>query len=76
MFWRERKAWTYERANPLVWGAVTGLTAAAIIALSDYFGTPRPDNTLLAYPFKAGLAFYGFGVMVAMFRNWFNERRP
>ncbi len=71
-----RKPHVYRPAEPLIWGAALGIVAAVIVGLSDYFGTARPDNLLLATPIKAGLAFFGFGMMVAMFRNWFNERRP
>lgn len=65
----------YQPANPLVWGAYTGIIAALIVLFASFMGQSSP-NTLLQYPFKAGLAFYGFGVLLAMFRNWFNERRP
>lgn len=64
----------YKPANPMIWGAVTGLIVALIVLLSDIFGTARPDNTLLATPFKAGFAGLGFGSLIAMFRNWFNDR--
>jgi hypothetical protein len=65
----------YRSANPLVWGAYTGIIAALIVFFATLVGETSP-NTLLANPFKAGLAFYGFGAILAMFRNWFNERRP
>jgi hypothetical protein len=51
------------------------MIAALIVLFAGLVGQSSP-NTLLEYPFKAGLAFYGFGAMVGMFRNWFNERRP
>jgi cell division protein FtsN len=63
----------YRSANPLVWGAWTGIIAALIVLFAGLVGQSSP-NTLLEYPFKAGLAFYGFGAMLGMFRNWFNER--
>jgi hypothetical protein len=66
----------YVSANPLIWGAWTGIIAALIVFAAAAVGAERSPNTLLAYPFKAGLAFYGFGALIAMFRNWFNERRP
>lgn len=65
----------YKSADPLVWGAWTGIIAALIVFLAGLAGQTSP-NTLLQYPFKAGLAFYGFGAILGMFRNWFNERRP
>lgn len=64
----------YKSANPMIWGAVLALIAGAIIYLSDVTGSPRPDNTLLASPAKAAGAFFGFGALLAMFRNWLNER--
>lgn len=66
----------YRSANPLIWGAVTGICVALIVAASNFFGTLRPDNALLETPFKAGFAGLGFGILIAMFRNWFNERHP
>lgn len=63
----------YRPANPLIWGAWTGIIAALIVFFSALVGETSP-NTLLANPFKAGLAFYGFGALLAMVRNWFNER--
>jgi hypothetical protein len=65
----------YKPANPLIWGAVLGIIAALIVLGSDLTGSYRADNPLMDTPFKAGLGFFGFGVLAAMFRNWFNERR-
>lgn len=61
----------YRPANPLIWGAATGLIAAVIVAIPS--GSISP-NVLLQDPLKAGFAGVGFGVLIAMFRNWFNER--
>ncbi len=67
----------YKPANPLIWGAVTGIAVALIVLGSDLIGSSRPDNLLLETPLKAGFAGLGFGVLIAMLRNWFNERnRP
>ncbi len=63
----------YRSANPMIWGAWAGIIAALIVLFATAMGQSSP-NTLLANPFKAGLAFYGFGVILALFRNWFNER--
>lgn len=65
---------SYRPADPMIWGAVMGLGVALIVALSNFFGTVRPDNVLLETPLKAGFAGLGFGVLIATFRNWFNER--
>ena len=67
----------YRPANPALWGAVLAIIAGVIVYLSDTTGTPRPDNILLATPLKAAGAGFGFGFLIALFRNWFNERnRP
>lgn len=63
----------YRSAEPHIWGAYAGIIAALIVLFAALVGE-HSTNTLLANPFKAGLAFYGFGFGVALFRNWFNER--
>lgn len=70
----EKRSKPYSPANPVVWGAVLAIIAALIVFGSDVSGSLRPDNTLLETPLKAAGAAFGFGVLIAMFRNWFNER--
>lgn len=72
----DRKPKPYRPANPLVWGAVLAIVAALIIFGSDVIGSSRPDNTLLATPIKAAGSAFAFGFIIALARNWFNERRP
>ena len=73
---RETKPHIYRPANPMVWGAVLGIIAALIVLGSDLIGSYRESSPLLDTPIRAGLGFFGFGALLAMFRNWFNERRP
>lgn len=70
----EKKSKPYRPANPAIWGAVLAIIAGLIVYLSDVSGSPRPDNTLLATPLKAAGAGFGFGFLIALVRNWFNER--
>lgn len=62
----------YVPANPLVWGAALGIFAAVIIFLTIITGGSPSDNILLTSPAKAGGAFFGFGMLLARFRNWYN----
>lgn len=65
----------YKPANPAVWGVVLAIIAALLVFAGEMTGADHPANTLLATPAKAAGAAFGFGFLIAMFRNWFNERR-
>ena len=65
----------YRPANPLIWGAVLGIIAAILVVVTQSAGQVS-GNDLLATPMKASGAAFGLGFAVALFRNWFNERRP
>lgn len=64
----------YRPANPLIWGAVLAVIVGAFAVLGNFVGASKPDNVLLETPVKAAMASFGFGALLAMFRNWFNER--
>lgn len=66
---------TTKEANPLVWGAVTGVLLATIIATAHVVGSTGPDNPLLETPLSAGGAGFVLGYLVAMFRNWWSSDR-
>lgn len=65
----------YKPANPLVWGAVLAIVVGAFGAIGEWGGAPASPNVLLATPLKAAAAAFVFGMLAAMLRNWFNERR-
>lgn len=66
----------YRPADPAIWGAVLAIIVGVIAVAGELLGASKPDNILLATPAKAAGAAFGLGFLVAMFRNWFNERRP
>jgi len=68
-----KKPKPYKSADPMVWGVVVALISGGIVFFAHLMGE-YSANTLLATPAKAAGAGFGFGCLIAMFRNWFNER--
>lgn len=66
----------YRSANPLIWGAVFAIIVGLFAVLGEILGASKPDSALLATPAKAAGTAFALGYIVALFRNWFNERHP
>lgn len=65
---------SYRPWNPALVGAIVAVIAALIVFGSDAAHTSRPDNPMLATPWTAGGTGFMLGALLAMFRNWINER--
>lgn len=57
------------QVNPITWGIVGAVIAGSIIALSQLFDVPGPDNDLLQTPVSAAVVGYAMGWFAAILRN-------
>lgn len=64
----------YRPWNPVIVGAIVAVIAALIVFGSDTAHSSRPDNLMLSTPWTAGGTGFMMGMLLAMFRNWLNER--
>ena len=62
-----------KEVNPLIWGAVAGVIAGIIVALTQSTGTEMPANPLLENPFSAGAVGFFIGWAAASVRNWYGR---
>lgn len=64
----------YKRANPLIWGAVLGLIAAAMPIIDQLSGSEPSSNQLLRNPISAAVVGFFWGWVAGNAKNWYGKR--
>lgn len=64
----------YKRTNPLIWGAVLGLIAAAMPTIDLLTGSQPSSNPLLQNPISAAVVGFFWGWVAGNAKNWYGKR--
>lgn len=62
------------KTNPVIWGAVTGLIAAAIVTLSKLSGQPDSANSLVNNPLSSAAIGFFWGWAAGNLKLWYGKR--